>query len=145
MSRILYTAEAHVTGGRDAGRGETSDGSLAADLRLPPELGGPGEGTNPEQLFAIGFASCFESAIGTVARRMKVDPGEVAIDSRVMLMATERRTFELAVELDVTVPGLEGGQAAELVRNAHGVCPYSLATRGNVDVALTVNGEPLSG
>lgn len=144
MSKVLYTAEAHVTGGRIEGRGVTSDGALEVDLRIPAELGGPGEGTNPEQLFAVGFASCFESAMGTVARRLKVEPGEIEIDSRVMLMPTERRTFELAVELDVTVPGLGDEEAADLVRTAHGVCPYSLATRGNVDVAFTVNGAPLT-
>lgn len=144
MSKVLYTAQAHVEGGRDEGHGETPDGSLAVELRIPAELGGPGEGTNPEQLFAIGFASCFESAIGAVARRRKVEPGTVAIDSKVMLMPTERRGFKLGVELDVILPGIESAEeAADLVRAAHGVCPYSNATRGNIDVGLTANGAPV--
>ena len=144
MSKVLYTATARVTGGRDRGHGETSDGSLAVDLRIPAELGGEGEGTNPEQLFAIGFASCFESAIGAVARRRKVEPGEVAIDSRVMLMPSENRGFKLAAELDVTLPGIEAAdEAADLVRASHRVCPYSNATRGNIDVRLTANGRPV--
>lgn len=144
MAKVLYTAEATVTGGRDKGHGETSDGSLAVDIRLPPELGGPGEGTNPEQLFAVGFASCFESAIGAVARRRKVEPGDVSIDSRVMLLPTEDRRFKLAVEMDVTVPGMDdAAEVGDLIRTAHSVCPYSNATRGNIDVKLTANGQPV--
>ena len=145
MAKALYTAQAHVTGGRAAGRGRTSDGQLEVDLRLPVELGGEGGGTNPEQLFAIGFASCFESAIQAVARRTKDEVGDLAIDSRVMLFPTEERGFKLAVELDVSLPAIEdAGKAQELVRAAHRVCPYSNATRGNIDVALTVNGRSLS-
>jgi len=142
--RVIYTAQAHVTGGRAEGHGETSDGTLVVDLRLPPELGGNGGGTNPEQLFAIGYAACFESALGAVARRSKLDAGDVAIDSKVMLLPTEERTFKLAVELDVSLPQVTDPQeAVELVRGAHQVCPYSNATRGNIDVTLTVNGRPI--
>ena len=142
MSRDpIYTAEATVTGGRDVGHGRTSDGLLAVDLRVPKELGGPGDGTNPEQLFAVGFASCFESALKLVARRAKTSADDVSIVSRVMLVPTEQRGFGLAVELDVTLPSIEGDQARELVERAHRVCPYSNATRGNVGMALTVNGE----
>lgn len=141
--KILYTAVAHVTGGRIEGHGRTSDGALEVDIRIPPELGGPGGGTNPEQLFAVGFASCFESAMGAVARRMKVEPQDVAIDSRVSLLPTEERGFKLSVGLDVTLSGLEAEQARELVGKAHRVCPYSNATRGNIDVDITVNGEVL--
>jgi Ohr subfamily peroxiredoxin len=144
MSKVLYTAQARVTGGRVEGHGETSDGSLTVDLRIPAELGGEGDGTNPEQLFAVGFASCFESAIGAVARRQKVEPGDVAIDSKVMLLPTEERGFKLAAELDVTLPGIEDDAAAvDLVRAAHRVCPYSNATRGNIDVKLIANGQPV--
>lgn len=141
----LYTAEATVTGGRDEGHGRTSDGNLEVDIRVPSELGGPGEGTNPEQLFAIGFASCFESAVKVVSRRLKVAADDVSVDSRVHLLPTEERGFKLAVDLDVTLPSVDDSdQAHELVGKAHRVCPYSNATRGNVDVALTVNGEALA-
>jgi Ohr subfamily peroxiredoxin len=141
LSKVLYTAEASVRGGRAKGHGETSDGTLAVDIRIPTELGGEGGGTNPEQLFAIGFASCFESALSLVARRQKLDADDAEIDSKVMLLPTEERGFKLAVELDVTMPSVEDPeQAVELVRTAHKVCPYSNATRGNVDVTLTANG-----
>jgi len=141
--KILYTAAAHVTGGRIEGHGKTSDGALEVDIRIPPELGGPGGGTNPEQLFAIGFAACFESAIGAVARRMKVEPQDVAIESHVNLLPTEERGFKLSVGLDVTLSGLDDAQAQELVAKAHHVCPYSNATRGNIDVDITLNGAAL--
>jgi len=144
MSKALYTANAHVTGGRAAGHGETSDGSLVVDLRLPQDMGGEGGGTNPEQLFAVGYAACFESALGVVARRRKLEAGDVVIDSNVMLLPTEERGFKLAVELDITLPSVDDPvAAAELVRDADAVCPYSNATRGNVDVSLTANGRPL--
>ena len=143
-TRTLYTAEAHVTGGRAEGHGRTSDGALEVDLRLPVEMGGTGGGTNPEQLFAVGFASCFESALGVVARRRKVDVADVAIDSAVSLLPTEDRGFKLAVTLAVSLPSVDDAdEAAALVDAAHRVCPYSNATRGNIDVALTVNGRPI--
>src|ERR1700724_4487433 len=87
MAKVLYTANAHVTGGRD-GHGRTTDGELEVDLRLPKEMGGAGGGTNPEELFAVGYAACFESALGVVARRDHLDPGEVGIDSTVSLLPT---------------------------------------------------------
>jgi lipoyl-dependent peroxiredoxin len=140
----LYTARAHVTGGRVHGHGRTSDGALEVDLRPPVESGGEGGGTNPEQLFAVGYASCFESALGAVARRQRVDAGDVAIDSQVSLIPTEDRRFVLAVVLDVTLPSIEDPeQAVALVEAAHQVCPYSNATRGNIDVTLTANGQPV--
>jgi lipoyl-dependent peroxiredoxin len=142
MAKALYTAQAHVTGGRANGHGRTSDGALEVDLRFPSELGGEGGGTNPEELFAVGFASCFESALGAVARRSKAETGDVAIDSKVMLFTTEERGFKLAVELDVSLPSIgDPAKAVELVRAAHKVCPYSNATRGNIEVALTANGQ----
>ena len=142
--KILYTAAAHVTGGRIEGHGRTTDGALEVEIRIPPELGGPGGGTNPEQLFAVGFAACFESAMSTVARRMRLEPQDIAIDSRVSLLTTEERGFKVSVGLDVTVAGLEAEQAQELVGTAHRVCPYSNATRGNIDVDITVNGVNLT-
>jgi lipoyl-dependent peroxiredoxin len=142
--KILYTAEAHVTGGRAQGHGRTSDGALEVDLRAPTEMGGEGGGTNPEQLFAVGHAACFESALGAVARRQKVDPddvNDVEIDSKVMLLPTEERGYKLGLELDVTLPSItDPDTAVELVRAADQVCPYSNATRGNIDRKLTANG-----
>jgi Ohr subfamily peroxiredoxin len=144
MSKALYTAEAHVTGGRAEGHGRTSDGLLEVDLRLPAEMGGEGGGTNPEQLFAVGYAACFEGAIGTVARRMKLEAGDVAIDSKASLITTEERGFTVAVELHVSLPSIDDAAAAvDLVRAAHEVCPYSNATRGNIDVLLSANGQAI--
>ena len=143
MSKVIYTAEASVTGGRAAGHGRSSDGALEVDLRPPAELGGEGGGTNPEQLFAVGYAACFEGALATVARRKKLEAGDVAIDSKVMLVAGEERSFTVAVELVVTLPSVEGEDAVELVRSAHKVCPYSNATRGNIEMTLSANGAPV--
>lgn len=143
MARVLYTAEAHVTGGRMAGHGRTSDGVLEVDIRVPPELGGEEPGTNPEQLFAVGYAACFENALTTVARRKKLEVGDVEVDSKVMLVVAEERAFTIAVELAVTLPSLDGEDAVELVRTAHKVCPYSNATRGNIEVTLSANGAPV--
>jgi lipoyl-dependent peroxiredoxin len=144
MTKALYTAEARVTGGRIAGHGRTSDGALDVELRVPKEVGGEGGGTNPEELFAVGYAACFESALGTVARRNKQEAGDVAIDSKVSLITTAERGFTIAVELDVSLPSIEDvAEAVDLVRSAHKVCPYSNATRGNIDVALTANGSPV--
>jgi lipoyl-dependent peroxiredoxin len=144
MPDPIYTAAAHVTGGRAEGHGKTSDGALEVDLRLPAEMGGQGGGTNPEQLFAVGYAACFEGALGVVARRAKLDPGEVSIDSSVSLSPNGQGGFLLGVGLDVVLPGVaDPSQAAELVRSAHQVCPYSNATRGNIEVSLTANGQPV--
>jgi len=141
MPDKLYTAKAHVTGGRAAGHGLSSDGALEVDLRLPPEMGGPGGGTNPEELFAVGYAACFEGALGVVARRAKVEADDAAIDSEVSLSPDGHGGFVLSVGLDVTLPSVTDAAAAvELVRAAHQVCPYSNATRGNIEVVLTANG-----
>ena len=142
MARVLYTAQAMVTGGRQSGHGRTNDGALDVRLRSPKEMGGEGGGTNPEQLFAVGYAACFESALGVVGRRERAEVGDVSIDSRVSLLPTAERGFILAVELDVTLPQVrDREQAARLVAAAHHVCPYSNATRGNIDVTLTANGH----
>ncbi len=141
MANKIYTAKAHVTGGRAAGHGRTSDGALEVDLRLPTEMGGSGGGTNPEQLFAVGYAACFEGALGVVARRLKADATDAVIESEVALSPDGKGGFVLSVELDVTLPSVqESSEAVEIVRAAHTVCPYSNATRGNIDVVLTVNG-----
>jgi Ohr subfamily peroxiredoxin len=145
MARVLYTAQATVTGGRANGHGRTNDGALDVQLRSPKEMGGEGGGTNPEQLFAVGYAACFESALGVVGRRERVEVGDVSIDSRVSLLPAEDRSFKLAVELDVTLPQVQDPeQATRIVAAAHQVCPYSNATRGNIDVVLTVNGHDIS-
>jgi peroxiredoxin, Ohr subfamily len=142
MAKALYTAEATVTGGRLKGHGKTTDGALEVDLRIPTELGGEGGGTNPEELFAVGFAACFESALSTVSRRQKVAADDAVIDSKVSLVANESRGFDLVVELDVTLPSIDDDAAAiEVVKAAHKVCPYSNATRGNIEVTLTANGQ----
>ncbi|MDQ1479698.1 MAG: lipoyl-dependent peroxiredoxin [Actinomycetota bacterium] len=143
MAKVLYTAHAHVTGGRD-GHGVTDDGELDVNLRIPKELGGAGGGTNPEELFAVGYAACFESAIGGVARRRRVDAGEVTIASDVSLLPTGDGGFKLAVTLDVSLPSVGDRETAvDLVRGAHQVCPYSNATRGNIDVELRLDGEAI--
>jgi Ohr subfamily peroxiredoxin len=144
VAKVVYTAEASVQGGRPAGRGETSDGQLDVTLRLPTEMGGDGGGTNPEQLFAVGYAACFEGALGAVGRREKLELGDASIDSKVSLITTEERGFNVAVELDVTLPSIDDAdEAVRLVEAAHQVCPYSNATRGNVEVKLTANGKPV--
>jgi osmotically inducible protein OsmC len=143
MAKVLYTAHAHVTGGRD-GHGVTDDGELEVNLRIPKELGGTGGGTNPEELFAVGYAACFESAIGGVARRRRIDAGEVTIASDVSLLPTGDGGFKLAVTLDVQLPAVGDRETAvDLVRGAHQVCPYSNATRGNIDVELRIDGEAI--
>jgi len=145
MAKVLYTAEAQVTGARADGHGRSSDGALEVELRLPTEMGGEGGGTNPEQLFAVGFAACFEGALGVVAARHKAEAGDVQIDSKVALITTEERGYNVAVELRVVLPSVDDALAVELVRAAHLVCPYSNATRGNVEVTLTANGAPVEG
>ena len=144
MAKVVYTAEATVTGGRDAGHGTTTDGALDVQLRLPNEMGGDGGGTNPEQLFAVGFAACFEGALGVVGRRERKEVGDASIESKVSLITTEERGFNVAVELNVTLPQVDDPeQARRIVAEAHKVCPYSNATRGNVEVTLTANGQPV--
>jgi Ohr subfamily peroxiredoxin len=135
--QILYTAEATAWGGRE-GRASTSDGILDVPLAVPKELGGHGGATNPEQLFAAGFAACFHSALKVVGRREKVDVSESAVTARVGLGMNSEGGFNIEVELEAELPDTERSVAEDLVAKAHRVCPYSNATRGNVDVTLTV-------
>src|ERR1700678_574575 len=145
MARVLYTAEATVTGGRANGHGSTTDGALDVQLRTPKEMGGEGGGTNPEQLFAGGPWLCSVGHVAAGPRREDIDAGDASIDSRVSLLPTEERGFKLAVELDVTLPQVQDPeQAKRIVAAAHQVCPYSNATRGNIDVTLTANGHQVS-
>ena len=137
---ILYTAEAVVTGGRE-GHGRASDGRLSVDLSVPKEMGGDGgPGTNPEQLFAVGYAACFDSALLSVARGRKLDVSDSSITARVGIGPTGHGGFGLTVALDLHAPRLSHSDAADLMRRAHQRCPYSNATRGNIDVTLTVDG-----
>ena len=135
---ILYTATAHATGDGRNGHALSDDGILDLDLRMPKELGGPGGATNPEQLFAAGYAACFHSAMKVVAGRDKVDVSGSEVSASVGIGMTDTGGFGLAVELDVVVPNLDRAAAEALVAQAHDVCPYSNATRGNIDVTLTV-------
>ena len=140
MAKVVYTAEATVTGGREKGHGKSSDGELEVQLRPP----GEGGGTNPEQLFAVGYAACFEGALNVAARREHKEVGDASIDSKVSLVTTEDRGYTVAVELDVTLPQVEDAEEAKrIVAAAHEICPYSNATRGNVEVTLTANGQPV--
>ncbi len=136
--QILYTAEATAWGGRE-GRAASSDGNLDVQLVVPGELGGPGgAGTNPEQLFATGYAGCFHSALKLVARGMKLDVSESAITARVGLGPDDKGGFGLTVELEAELPGIPAEDARKLLDQAHQVCPYSNATRGNVEVTLSL-------
>jgi osmotically inducible protein OsmC len=141
--KILYTAEAVVEGGR-AGHGRTSDGRLDVDLSVPEGLGGQsGSGTNPEQLFAVGYAACFQSALLNVANGRQLDAAGSRITSRVSLGPTGHGGMTLAVELDLHAPKLSPADAAGLMERADELCPYSNATRGNIEVVLTVDGLSL--
>jgi lipoyl-dependent peroxiredoxin len=137
LVKALYTAQATVTGGR-AGHARSSDGILDVDLRVPEAMGGPGGGTNPEQLFAAGYAACFQSALGTVGRRQKVDTSDSTVTARVSLGTIGGGAYGLAVTLEVVIPQVDAERAGALVAAAHEVCPYSNATRGNIDVQLVI-------
>jgi Ohr subfamily peroxiredoxin len=134
--KVTYTAEVIVKGGR-AGHARSSDSNLDVNLVVPKEQGGPGgAGTNPEQLFAAGFAACFESAIMGVGRRGNVPVNEVIINSRVGIGPTVERDFGLIVEMRVQLPGIEKSVAQSLITQAEQICPYANATRGNIPVRL---------
>jgi lipoyl-dependent peroxiredoxin len=131
----LYTAVATATHGRD-GRAVSSDGRLDVVLATPPALGGTGEGTNPEQLFAAGYSACFASALGLVGRQAKVDLGDASVTAEVGI-GKQGEGFGLAVTLRVELPdSVDAETGRKLVEQAHQVCPYSNATRGNIDVAV---------
>ncbi|MEV0269506.1 MAG: organic hydroperoxide resistance protein [Hamadaea sp.] len=132
----LYTAEAVATGEGRNGRARTDDGQLDLTLAVPKELGGAGGATNPEQLFAAGYAACFHSALKTVARLGKVQLPETSVTARVGLGKLDTGGYGLTVALAVHLPGLDEAAARNLVAQAHQTCPYSNATRGNVDVEL---------
>jgi Ohr subfamily peroxiredoxin len=134
LEKVLYTATATASSGRD-GRASTSDGRLDVALSLPSELGGSGAGTNPEQLFAAGYSACFGSAAAHVARQKKIKSGPISVTGKVSL-GPVGQAFGLAVELVVDIPELPREEAEALVRAAHEVCPYSNATRGNIQVEV---------
>ena len=133
----LYEAVAHATGDGRNGHARTDDGMLDLDVRIPTELGGPGGATNPEQLFACGYAACFHSAIKFTAARQKLDVTDSEVSVTVFLGIIETG-FGLAVELDVHIPTLDRETALRLTEDAHKACPYSNATRGNIEVKLAV-------
>ncbi|WP_405919594.1 organic hydroperoxide resistance protein [Streptomyces longwoodensis] len=133
----LYTAVATATHGRE-GRAVSSDGTLDLALAAPPELGGNGQGANPEQLFAAGYAACFGSALGLVGRQAKVDVTDAAVTAEVGI-GKQGEGFGLKVTLRVELPGtVDEATGRKLVEQAHQVCPYSNATRGNIDVDLVI-------
>ncbi len=135
---VLYTATAHATGDGRNGHAQSDDGILDFDLRVPKAMGGPGGATNPEQLFAAGYAACFHSALKVVAGRDKLDVTGTEVSASVGIGTTEGGGFGLQVALDVHAPALDRQTAEDLVAKAHQVCPYSNATRGNIEVTLTV-------
>ena len=134
LNKVLYTAKTHAVGGRE-GTGRSDDGRIEVKLSSP---GGPGNGTNPEQLFGVGYSACFLGAMKAVAPKVGVSvPAETAIDAEVDLGPTALG-YGIAVRMKITLPGIERAKAEELVAEAHKVCPYSNATRNNIDVQLTV-------
>jgi len=141
--KVLYTAEATVTGGRE-GHTRTSDGRLDVDLDVPTEMGGPGgPGTNPEQLFAAGYAACFQSALLRIASGRKLDVSDSRITARVGIGPLSSGGFGLTAALDLDAPRIGRDEAIDLMNRAHETCPYSRATRGNIEVTLSVGGAAL--
>jgi len=135
---VLYTAEALATGAGRNGHVRTSDGRIDLDLAVPKEMGGSGDGANPEELFAAGYSACFHSALQAVARAAKVQLGESSVGASVGIGPNDAGGFQLQVTLEVVVPDLPHDEALALVEQAHQVCPYSNATRGNIEVTLKV-------
>jgi len=137
MSDVVYTAHVRTEGGRAHGHAVSDDSNLDVRLAYPPALGGDGKGTNPEQLFAAGYASCFTGALGLVAKNQHVNLGQHTLDADVDLIR-DPPSFKIGVTLTLTAPSLDRETAETLLHAAHEVCPYSKAIRGNVDVALRV-------
>ncbi|WP_260928345.1 organic hydroperoxide resistance protein [Novosphingobium sp. 9] len=136
ISKILYETEATATGGRD-GRARTTDGALNVWLDMPVELGGKGHGNNPEQLFAAGYAACFLSAMKAIAHAPHpAVPHDANVTARVAIGPREGGGFGLAIDLAISLPGIEADAGEALISAAHAVCPYSNAVRGNIDVTL---------
>lgn len=131
--KVIYTAKTHTVGGRENGVSHSSDGRL--DVKISPP-GASRAGTNPEQLFAAGWSACFESAIGLAARKRKVTLAEVFINTEVDLHLAGSDNYSLSARLNVGLPGVERDMAEQLVKDAEQLCPYSKATRGNIDVAI---------
>ncbi len=136
LIKPLYTAEATAIGGRE-GHVRSADGLLDVDLRPPVSMGGPGGATNPEELFAAGYAACFQSALQVVARRNKVSVDGSTVTAKVAIGTIEGGAFGLAVALDVHIPEVDAATTETLIKGAHEVCPYSNATRGNIEVVLS--------
>jgi osmotically inducible protein OsmC len=136
--KVLYTAEAHVDGGRQ-GHAASSDGLLSVDLGTPPEMGGKTGGTNPEQMFAAGYGACFLGAVEVAAKRLKIEiePNTLTADVTCSLGALTGGAYGLAVELIIGIPGIDRERTQAVLEEAHKTCPYSNATRGNIDVTLT--------
>ena len=134
----LYTTTVHATGDGRNGHVQSDDGLIDTDVRHPKELGGTGDATNPEQLFAAGYAACFHSALRLVGQREGIDVSGTEVSATVALGMLPSGGFGIAAELDVAVPSVDRATAESLVAKAHEVCPYSNATRGNIDVLLTV-------
>ncbi|MFU8945517.1 organic hydroperoxide resistance protein [Mycetocola zhadangensis] len=137
----LYTAEALATGGGRNGRVTTPSGRVNLDMAVPTEMGGAGNGSNPEELFAAGYATCFHSALQAAARARKVDLGDSSVGGRVHVLAIDGGGFGLAVDLEVVIPELDPVLAQEIADEAHKLCPYSNATRGNIAVTITVTDD----
>ena len=137
LTKPLYTAKATATGGRE-GHAKSDDGILDVDLQPPKEMGGPGGATNPEQLFAAGYAACFQSALAVVGRRAGTDTSQSTVEADVSIGPIPGGAYGLAVALRVTIPGVDRATELSLAEAAHQVCPYSNATRGNIDVTLDV-------
>lgn len=136
--KILYSADALATGeGRD-GRARSSDGALDVVLASPPELGGDGKGTNPEQLFAAAYAACFHSAMRVAGRRLQADLSGSAVRAQVDLGSNGQGGYGIGVRLEIAAPQLEAAQARTIIDAAHQICPYSNATRGNISVELNL-------
>ena len=136
LTKPLYTARATATGGR-SGHAVSDDGILDLDLKPPKEMGGPGGATNPEQLFAAGYAACFQSALAVVGRRQGVDTSDSTVEADVTIGTIPGGGYGLAVALRVSIPGADAEATRALAEAAHQVCPYSNATRGNIDVTLS--------